>query len=96
MKSYVSNDGLCKQIKKIFWFWKWKKRPFPSSKNPHFQNEAKCETFLVKMSFIRMRIKNVFTSLALYLASLWNRGLRQPRNGLLKVILHGTIRNDDF
>ena len=27
-------------------------RPFPRSKNSHFQNEAKCKTFLVKMSFI--------------------------------------------
>ena len=27
-------------------------RPLQSSKNPHFQNEAKCTTFLVKMSFI--------------------------------------------
>ena len=27
-------------------------KPLPSSKNPHFQNEAKCTTFLVKMSFI--------------------------------------------
>ena len=27
-------------------------RPLPSSKNPHFQNEAKCITFLVKMSVI--------------------------------------------
>ena len=27
-------------------------RPFPSSKNSHFQNEAKCKTFLVtKISF---------------------------------------------
>ena len=26
-------------------------RPFPSSKKFHFQNEAKCETFVVKMSF---------------------------------------------
>ena len=30
-------------------------RPLPSSKNPHFQNEARCTTFLVKM-----RIKNDF------------------------------------
>ena len=30
-------------------------RPLPSSKNPDFQNEAKCTTFLVKMSFICMR-----------------------------------------
>ena len=27
-------------------------RPLTSFKNPHFQNEAKCTTFLVKMSFI--------------------------------------------
>ena len=33
-------------------------RPLPSSKNPNVQNEAKCTTFLVKMSFTCMRIKN--------------------------------------
>ena len=35
-------------------------RPLPSSKNPHFQNEARCATFLVKMSLICMRMKNDF------------------------------------
>ena len=35
-------------------------RPLPSSKNPYFQNEARCTTFLVKVSFICMRIKNDF------------------------------------
>ena len=35
-------------------------RPLPSSKNPLFQNEAKCTTFLVKISFICMRMKNHF------------------------------------
>ena len=30
---------------------------FPHSKNSRFQNEAKCKTFVVKMSFICMRIK---------------------------------------
>ena len=35
-------------------------RPLPSSKNPHFQNEAKCTTFLVKMSFICIRMKSHF------------------------------------
>ena len=35
-------------------------RPRPSSKNPHFQNEAKGATFLVKMSFIGARMKNNF------------------------------------
>ena len=32
-------------------------RPFLSSKNPHFQNEAKRKAFLVKMSFVCMRLK---------------------------------------
>ena len=35
-------------------------RPLPSSKNPHFQNEARCTTFLVKMSYICMKMKNDF------------------------------------
>ena len=35
-------------------------RPLPSSENPQFQNEAKCTTFLVKISFIFMRMKNHF------------------------------------
>ena len=45
-------------------------RPFPSSLITHFQNEAKCKTFLVKMSFICIRIKNQFhiNSFALSLA----------------------------
>ena len=41
-------------------FWNNSNRPLPSSKNPHFQNEARCTTFLVKMSFICMRMKNDF------------------------------------
>ena len=35
-------------------------RPRPISKNPQSQNEAKCTTFLVKISFICMRMKNYF------------------------------------
>ena len=35
-------------------------RPFPSSKKSHFQNKAKCETFVVKMSFICIIIENHF------------------------------------
>ena len=35
-------------------------RPLPSSKNPHFQTEARCTTLLAKMSFICMRMKNDF------------------------------------
>ena len=48
-------------------------RPFPSSRNYTYQNETKCKSFLVKMSFICMRIKNHFhiNSFAV-ITSLWN------------------------
>ena len=49
-------------------------RPLPSSKNPHYQNEAKSTIFLVKMSFICMRMKNHFISKAEHLTSFWYRG----------------------
>ena len=46
-------------------------RPFPRSKNSHLQNETKRKTFLVRMSFISLRIKKfIFISIASYLASL--------------------------
>ena len=32
-------------------------RSLPSSKNPHLENEARYTTFLVKMSFVYMRMK---------------------------------------
>ena len=35
-------------------------RPLPSSKNTQFQNEVRCTTFLKKMTFIWMRMKNDF------------------------------------
>ena len=57
-------------------------RPFPSSRSRYLQHEAKCKTFLVKMSFIWMRIKIVFIPMASHLASSWNRGLRQLGNVL--------------
>ena len=44
-------------------------RSLPCSKNPHFQNEAKCTTFLVKMSFICMRIKIILISKTEYSTS---------------------------
>ena len=33
---------------------------FLTSKSPHFQNEAKCTNFLVKMSFVCIRMKHHF------------------------------------
>ena len=56
----------------------WPLRPFPSSKKSHFQNDAKCETFVVKMSFICIIIENHFhingfaLSLVLKVRFFWN------------------------
>ena len=47
MKIFVSEESVLRHNKR--------NRPLPSSKNPHFQNEAKCTTFLVKMSLIWYR-----------------------------------------
>ena len=67
----VWNAGICyEQLRP------WLYRPFPSSKNSHIQNEAKCKTFQVKMSFICMR-KIIFISMAL--TSLWNTRLKATR-----------------
>ena len=51
----------CFTTSKVVWqFVLIVNRPLPSSKNPHFQNEARYTTFHVKMSFICMRMENDF------------------------------------
>ena len=64
-------------------------RPFPSSLVPLFQNESKCETFHMKISFacsfIFMQIKVIFIRMVSRLDSLWNRGARELGNGLLPI-----------
>ena len=57
-------------------------RPLPSSTNPHFQNDARYTNFLVKMSFICMRMKNNFHIKGWHLPSFWNRGPGELGNGL--------------
>ena len=44
-------------------------RPFPRCRKPLFENEAKYKTFLVKLFFIIMQIKLIFTRKVLHLAS---------------------------
>ena len=68
----------------------WVGRPFQSSKNSHFQNEAKCKTYLVQMSFVCMKIYNHFhiNGLALSLA------LKQRLGTTRKWFLAITIKND--
>ena len=59
-------------------------RPLPSSKNPHFQNEARCTTFLMKMSLFAWEWKMISISKAEQLPSFWNRGPGELGNGLLE------------
>ena len=62
-------------------------RPFPSSLVPLFQSESKCETILMKMTLICMKMKLhaelIFIRKVSHLDSFWNRGTRELGNGLL-------------
>ena len=49
--------------------------PLPSSKNPHFQNKAKCTAFIVKMS---LRIKNISISKAEHLTYIYVVLIQRP------------------
>ena len=70
-------------------FWKQSyNMPLPSSKNPHFQNEAKCSTFLVEMSFICMRMKNHFHIEGWAPNLVLIQRLGELGNGLLYLITH--------
>ena len=58
-------------------------RPFPSSPGPLYQNEVRCSTFLVEMSFICMRMKIISISKVERLTSFWYRDPGELGNGLL-------------
>ena len=63
-------------------------RPFPSSLVPLFQSESKCETILMKMTLICMKMKLhaelIFIWKVSHLDSFRNRGTRELGNGLFK------------
>ena len=65
-------------------------RPFPSSLVPLFHKEAKCETILMKMTLICMKMKLhaelIFIWKVSHLDSFWSRDTRELGNGLL---VHG-------
>ena len=62
-------------------------RPFPSSLVPLLQSESKCETILMKMTLIYMKMKLhaelIFIWKVSHLDSFWNRGWSELGNGLL-------------
>ena len=63
-------------------------RWFPSSLMPLFQSKSKCETILMKITLICMKIKlhaePFFIWKILHVDSFWNRGKRELGNGLLE------------
>ena len=79
-------------------------RPFPSSLVPLFQSESKCETILMKMTLICMKMKLhaelIFIRKVSHLHSFWNRGTTELGNGLLtdyvRKSLHWTCRVNKF
>ena len=76
--SLLKKARLAMTFFKLFINFRERKRPFSSSLLPLFQNESKCETFYMKMSFtcrfIFMLIKVIFIRMVSHLDSLWNRG----------------------
>ena len=63
-------------------------RPFPRSLVPLFESESKCETILMKMTLICMKMKLhaelIFIRKVSHLDSFSNRGTRELGNGLLQ------------
>ena len=74
---YVPESQAADCLEFLAMFWKCSNTPLPSSKDPHFQNEARCTIFLAKMSFI---------CIADHLPSFWNRGPGELGNSLLSLL----------
>ena len=66
---------------------------FRVPKNPHFQNEASCTTFLVKMSFICMRMKNDFRIKGWARTLVLKQRLGELENGLLALTEQSFLGN---
>ena len=64
----------------------------PSPKNPHFQSEAKCKTFLVKISVICIRIRNHFLSEGFALNLVLKQRLGGTRQWPITRIHHSTLQ----
>ena len=58
-------------------------RPFPSSTRPPFQSEAKCEVFVMKISFIHIAIGTNYHNKNFALRLALKERLRELGNGLL-------------
>ena len=68
-------------------------RPFPSSKKFHFQNKAKCETFVVEMSFICIIIKTHFHNKGFALSLVLKVKLFGTRKWPINLTLRASMRS---
>ena len=71
MESITGSFPFCSRLIAVF----TSPGSFPSSKKPHFQNEAKCKTIFMTMSFTYLKIKNCFHSNGFAVDFSLNRGL---------------------
>ena len=75
------------EVQEHMWTITYFNKPFPSSLVPLFQSESKCETILMKMTLICLRMKLraelIFIWKVSHLGSFWNRDTRELGNGLL-------------
>ena len=62
--------------------------------NSHFQNEAKCKTFVVKMSFTCMEIKNHFQTNGFALSLASKQRLEATRRWTVEVAYDAAICKD--
>ena len=78
-----TNTGSASPVSHVFFTFQVQRGLQATSEfqNPHFQNEAKCTTFIVKMNYTSMRMKNISIPKAERL--FWYRGPGELGNGLL-------------
>ena len=77
------HSGTCMWGNSLSYFLHTPNRPLPSSKNPHFQNEAKCTNLSCENEFCLQGKKIISISKAELLTSFWYRGPGELGNGLL-------------
>ena len=93
--SLLKKARLAMTFFKLFINFRERKRPFSSSLLPLFQNESKCETFYMKMSFtcrfIFMLIKVIFYKNGFALRLALKQRHRGTRQWLILSVQHETI-----
>lgn len=94
-----SIDHSAKKWLKLSWEFN---RSFPSSKNPHLENEATCKTFVVKWVAFARGWNIIFRSEVLLSRSFWRRCSEDLGNGLsiltekYKCLSFKVIQPDNF